>query len=60
MEMNDTVVTEFFRGDEVKSLKEDRELVRYFYNETGKDKENWIECYNKNNKRVRYKYEEGC
>jgi hypothetical protein len=60
LETDDQIVSEFLRSDEVKGLKDDRELVKYFYKETGESRDDWIECYNKNNKRVRYKYEEGC
>lgn len=50
----------FYKTEEYKAILDDRELLRYFYHETAKDTEGWTICYNKNQKLVKYKYEEGC
>lgn len=49
---------EFINSDEVKCVKEDKELVNYFYKnaeDLSKTADGWTVCYNKNGKLVRYK-----
>jgi hypothetical protein len=41
-------------------VRKDRELFDYYYRETSEGSTGWIQYYNEPDKKVKYKYEEGC
>lgn len=54
------LIRALFESEEYKSVRSDRVLFDYFYRETAEGCEGWTQYYNEPDKKVKYKYEEGC
>ncbi len=54
------VVQALLQSEEYISIRQDRELFDYYYKETSDGSTGWVQYYDEPDKKVKYKYEDGC